>query len=150
MGRNVSLIAAMNIHIHGMVHTKIVANSSVNSTIFCTFISELFAKLSQANVNDAWLVLDNARIHKTQEVRDAVRQTTNTMVFLSPFSPMLNRIEQVFSKIKFSARDTLVNPVENQNLANIIKECVEIVTPQDCNNYYLDMSMKLPLAGQEL
>jgi len=149
-GRNVSLIAAMNLN--GILHEQIIGNSSVNATIFIRFLDELFVKLDEANITRAWLVLDNCAIHKTKEVRDKVSHTSHTLIYLSPYSPMLNPIEKVFSKTKFSARDLLADPQTNLNLTSIIKESLATVTSYDCSNYYLDMSMKLPLAaaGQPL
>ena len=69
-GRNVSLIAAMNIR--GILHKKIISNSFVNSNILLLFLEELFNKLAESNIEGGWLVLDNARIYKTQEVKDKV------------------------------------------------------------------------------
>ena len=147
-GRNVSLLAAMNIH--GIIDSQVISSSSVNSTIFISFLDGLFHKLAERNILEAWLVLDNAKIHKTQEVRDKINETRHKLIFLSPYSPMLNPIEKVFSKIKLSARNMLAEPENTLNLVNIIKESVATVTSANCNNYYVDMSMKLPLAEQLL
>jgi len=149
-GRNISLIAAMNLQ--GIIHDQVVSKSSVNSTIFINFLEQLFVKLDEANITRAWLVLDNCTIHKTREVQDKVQERNHTIIFLSPYSPMLNPIEKVFSKIKFAAKDLLSDPQCNSNLITIIKQSLATVTSADCNNYYLDMSMKLPLAavGQQL
>ncbi|XP_037808318.1 uncharacterized protein LOC119601452 [Lucilia sericata] len=144
-GRNVSLIAAMNIH--GVLHKKIVANSSVNTDIFTHFLEELFNNLVESNITGAWLILDNAQIHKTQIVKDKIAEFGHTLVFLPPYSPMLNPIEKVFSKTKLCARNLLADPDINMDLVAIIKKSVESVTPSDCNNYYVDMTMSLSLAA---
>ena len=93
-GRNVSLIAAINIR--GIVFKHIIAHSNVNSLIFIEFLRQLFQKLSDENIERAWLVLDNVRLHKTRQVRDFVDQTSHTLVFLPPYSPMMNPIEEMF------------------------------------------------------
>lgn len=149
-GRNVSLIAAMNFH--GIIHRKVIPNSTVNSNIFVTFLNELINKLAKRSITGAWLILDNAAIHKTQEVRDKVSETSHELCYLSPYSPMLNPIEKVFSKTKLSARNLLADPDNQSNLVNVIQQSLETVTPADCNNYFVDMSMKLPMAvlGQPL
>lgn len=149
-GRNVSLLAAMNIQ--GILFKKIISTSSVNSDIFCGFLEELINKLQEENITNAWLILDNAAIHKTQKVLNIMNKTNHTLIFLSPYSPMLNPIEKVFSKTKFKARELLADPLNNQNLVSIIEESMRAITPGDCSNYFLDMTMKLPSAvsGQPL
>lgn len=144
-GRNVSLLAAMNVN--GILSTKTLIGSTANSTIFCDFLSELFRKLDDENIAHAWLVLDNARIHKTQEVHDLVAQTSHQLTFLPPYSPMLNPIEQVFSKIKLHAKQLLAEPKMNSSIVDVIKESAATITAADCNNYVQHMLNKLPLAA---
>ena len=150
-GRNVSLIAAMNIR--GMVYTKVISISTVNTNIFCEFLRELFIKLETEGITNVWLVLDNARIHKTTQVSDLIaqRKRNHSLVFLPTYSPMLNPIEKVFSKTKFCARNLLSEP-GNNNLVDVIQRSIDTITAMDCNNYYVDMTMKLPMtiAGRDL
>lgn len=144
-GRNVSLIAAINIQ--GIVFHQTIAHSTVNSNIFCDFLRRLFEKLENNNLQEVWLVLDNVSLHKTKQVRDLVGQTRHTLVFLPPYSPMMNPIEEVFSKVKLCARNMLADPENHENLIDVIKESVATVTATDCNNYYMNMYMKLPPAA---
>ncbi|MBK7110471.1 MAG: IS630 family transposase [Bacteroidetes bacterium] len=46
------------------------------------------------------LVLDNAKIHKTDDVKDAMKASKLKILFLPPYSPMLNPIELVFNVMK--------------------------------------------------
>ena len=50
------------------------------------------------------LVLDNCRIHKTKEVRDVLRDARINLVFLPPYTPVLNPCENIFSHIKGAMR----------------------------------------------
>jgi hypothetical protein len=50
------------------------------------------------------VVLDNPGIHKGQAVRRAIRAAGAKLFFLSPYSPDLNPIEQVFAKLKHVIR----------------------------------------------
>lgn len=50
---------------------------------------------------------------------------------------MMNPIEEVLSKTKFSARNMLASPQNNENFVNVIKQSIETVTAQDCNNWSL-------------
>ena len=60
---------------------------------------------------------------------------------------MMNPIEEVFSKIKFCARNMLADPTNNQNLVDVIEESLATITPTDCNNYCMNMYIKLPSAA---
>ena len=46
------------------------------------------------------LVLDHAKIHKTDDVKDTMRASKLKILFLPPYSPMLNPIEFIFNVIK--------------------------------------------------
>lgn len=149
-GRNVSLIAAININ--GIIFKEIISNSNVNSNIFCEFLRNLFVKLEEYDIEASWLILDNASIHKTLEVANLVGETRHTLVFLPPYSPMMNPIEEVFSKIKFCARNILADPTISMHLRDVIDQAASTVNNTDCNNYYTHMYMQLPraVAGEPL
>lgn len=141
--RHISVIAAMNLN--GIVLTKVFANSCIHLEMFCVFLRDLFAQLNEIHLTEAWLVLDNAQIHKSPMVRDLVAKTTHRLVYLPPFSPMFNPIESVFANAKLIARDMLGVPLENRNIVDVIKESVDAVTPADCNNFYLEMTEQVAL-----
>lgn len=107
---------------------------------------ELIQKVAGTDMQDGYLVMDNARIHKTHEVRDVVRSTNLTIKYLPPYSPMLNPIEKCFSKIKTHTRQVLGDN-RYHNLVEVIKESVAVVTPNDCANYVMDMVLTIPNAA---
>ena len=135
-GRNVSLVAAMSAF--GIIHTEIIDGGTCNGTKFYVFIRKLVAFLLQKeHLNDSWLIMDNARIHKTEELREIISNSYYELKFLSPYSYMLNPIENVFSKVKLSVRGVLGQRVSGQTLSSMIEEGVRTVTQEDCTNYML-------------
>ena len=50
------------------------------------------------------MILDNLGSHKGKAVRDAIRAAGAHLIFLPPYSPDLNPIEQVFAKLKHLMR----------------------------------------------
>lgn len=146
-GRNISLIAAINIE--GVIFHQIITQSNVNSKIFCDFLHELINKLKDKNFMKVWLILDNARIHKTQEVKDLVNNTCHELVFLPSYSPMMNPIEEMFSKVKLSARNILADPTRKENLKDVIEQSIGTITSMDCYNFYMSMIKKLPSAAAQ-
>ena len=56
------------------------------------------------------LILDNAKIHKTQEVKETLIGTGFKVLFLLPYTPQFNPIELTFNVIKRRFYDlTFVN-----------------------------------------
>lgn len=44
--------------------------------------------------------MDNARVHRTQEVAEALISMDLKPIYLPPYSPQLNPIELMFSRLK--------------------------------------------------
>ena len=94
-GQNISLIMAIGRS--GVIHHQLVLGS-VNGYIYQKFIEEVNAVLDP-NIPYR-LIQDNAPIHKGII-------SLHTMVYLPPYSPFLNPIEAVFSKLKRDVRGQL-------------------------------------------
>ena len=95
-----------------------------------------------------WTIVPSTKLRRS--VIRLVRRVIRSLFFLH--IPRLNPIENVFSKSKLLAKNLLAEPQNNLNLVIVIQPSVGNVTSADCNNYYVDMSMKFPLAaaGQPL
>jgi putative transposase len=64
---------------------------------FCSFLYEV----KQENPdNDILIVLDNFQTHKSRKTRENARLLGITLVYLPPYSPDLNPIEQIWKSIK--------------------------------------------------
>lgn len=147
-GRNVTLIAAINNG--GVVHQMVIANSTVNADRFKTFLQGLLEKIVP-QLENSFLIMDNARIHKRQDIQDIVQNSGCYLKFLPPYSPMLNPIEKAFSKIKSYARSILSSNTDH-NIVDVIDRSVEQLNQNDCSNYVMDMVLLIPQAanGQAL
>ena len=55
-----------------------------------------------------------------QEMRELIKQIDHTLTFLSVYSPIMNPIDEVFLKIKFSARNLLGDPTNCLNLEYVM------------------------------
>ena len=91
--------------------------------------------------------MDNARIHKTEELREIFSNSPYELKFLSPYSYILNQIENVFSKVKLSVRSLLGQRVSGQTLSSMIEEGVRTATQEDCTNYVMNVTWKLSAAA---
>lgn len=78
-----------------------VLDQSVNGQSFTDYVEQcLFPTLSPGDV----VIIDNLSSHKRPAVRKAIRDAGARLLFLPPYSPDLNPIEQVFAKLKHLMR----------------------------------------------
>ena len=78
-------------------------------------------------------MLDNLSSHKGNAVREAIQAAGARLVFLPPYSPDLNPIEQVFSKIKTLLRKQDPRTVEAtwRSVGTVLNR----FTPDECQHY---------------
>lgn len=80
------------------------------------------------------VILDNLGSHKSKAVRDAIRAAGARLWFLPPYSPDLNPIEQVFSKIKHWMRMAQQRTIEDT--WRLVGHLVSNIKPQECRSYF--------------
>lgn len=89
-GRIQSLILAVSGE--NIVYSKVITDGTCNGLKFTIFIEELITILNMdPNYQNAWIILDNARIHHVPEVQAAFSETNYHLVYLSPYSYILTR-----------------------------------------------------------
>jgi transposase len=79
------------------------------------------------------VLLDNLGSHKNPDVRRAIRAAGAKLMFLPPYSPDLNPIEQVFAKLKTLLRKASERTFED--VCNQIGALLSTFTPEECANY---------------
>jgi len=82
------------------------------------------------------VIMDNLGSHKAEAIRAAIRKAGARLLFLPPYSPDLNPIEQVFSKLKHFMRIAQGRSVDavSQAIASILPT----FTKQECANYLVN------------
>ena len=94
-------------------HDRIVApwvfDGPVNGEAFQVYVRQIL--VPTLAVGDI-VVLDNLGSHKSQAVRRAIRDAGTHLLFLPPYSPDLNPIEQMFAKLKHLLRKAARRTVE--------------------------------------
>lgn len=86
------------------------------------------------------VVLDNLGSHKSKEVRAMLRRVGAKLVFLPPCRPDLNRIEQLFSKLKDAMRKAMARTV--QAVHDALATTLETIRPSECKNYLANAGYK--------
>jgi len=79
------------------------------------------------------VVMDNLGSHRGKRVRQAIRQAGAKLLFLPKYSPDLNPIEQVFSKLKHLLRKAQARSYDG--LIHTSATLLDAFTPDECANY---------------
>ena len=125
-----TFIAALR---HDRIDAPWVIDGPINGQLFQLYVERVLAPtLSPGDV----VVLDNLGSHKGKVARAAVRARGAHLIFLPPYSPDLNPIEQVFSKLKHLMRKAQPRSVE----ATWRKagELLSLFSPAECANYLVN------------
>lgn len=74
--------------------TKRALPHDTKSSHFLLFVEEMTSTLNKLGLHNMHIIMDNATIHKTEEAVTAIRENGHTALFLPPYSPFLNPIEE--------------------------------------------------------
>lgn len=110
-GKNVSMISAISLK--GVV-TSINLLGSIDGLTFEAFVlRKLIPKLWEGAV----VIWDNYSIHKGKEIEKAIAKAGAKLIYLPPYSPDFNPIENCWSKIKSILRSIGVRTYKDLDLA---------------------------------
>ena len=79
------------------------------------------------------VVMDNLAAHKVAGVAEAIRAAGASVLYLPPYSPDLNPIEQMFAKLKALLRKAAARTREA--LWTTIGRLLDTFSPDECRNY---------------
>ena len=108
-----------------------VLDGPINREAFETYVEKvLVPELRPGDI----VVMDNLSSHKGPRVRAMIEAAGATLVYLPPYSPDFNPIEQAFSKLKAHLRKAAERTVTG--LWNAIGRLVDAFTPEECTNFF--------------
>jgi transposase len=123
-----TLVAALSLD--GIV-APYVMDGAMNGEIFLAYIRQMLAPLlKQGDI----LVMDNLSCHKVAGIREAVEARGARLIYLPPYSPDLNPIEQAFSKLKAMLRKAGARTKEA--LWAEIGRVIENYSQNECRNLF--------------
>ena len=108
----------------------LVVDGAVNGEIFLAYVrQQLVPTLADGDV----VIMDNLSSHKRVGVREAIEAAGATLLYLPPYSPDLNPIENAFAKFKWLLKSATQRTVDA--LWNACGRLLERFTEQECRNY---------------
>ncbi len=133
-GRRISAIGIMTMH---GIEDVYLTNDSVNGETFESFICQcllpILMPFDGLNSNSI-AILDNASIHHVERVED-ITGVGARLVYLPPYSPNLNPIEDGFAKVKRCLREHDSAFQATSSPQTVLKIAFSTVTPSDCYNF---------------
>jgi transposase len=108
-----------------------VLDGPINGVWFQAYVDQVLAPtLSPGDV----VIMDNLGSHKGAGVRAAIEATGAKLLYLPPYSPDFNPIENAFAKLKALLRKAAERTVER--LWAAVGELLIEFTPQQCQNMF--------------
>jgi transposase len=108
-----------------------VVDGATTKDVFKAYVEQIL--LPTLKAGDI-VVLDNLSAHKNQEVRDLIESVGAELWFLPPYSPDLNPIEKMRSKIKAILR--MLKARTEKALINAIAKALDAITANDAKGWF--------------
>ena len=117
----------------------LVLDGAMNGDAFRAYVEQILAPtLAPGDI----VIMDNLGSHKVAGVRDAIEARGARLLYLPPYSPDLNPIEQSFAKLKALIRKAAAR--SREALWNAIGQFLGRFAPQECANYFAEAGYVLP------
>ncbi len=112
------------------VIAPMVLDGPMTGEVFRAYVEQVLApELKPGDV----VVLDNLAAHKVAGIRETIRAADASLLYLPPYSPDLNPIEQVLAKLKALLRKAATRTKEA--LWATTGELLNEFSPEECQNY---------------
>jgi len=125
--KTTTFIAALR---HDEIAAPYVFDGPINGESFLAWVEQSLCKSPR---HGDIVVMDNLGSHKVSGVCEAIEAAGATILYLPPYSPDLNPIEQVFSKLKTRLRKTAARTVDA--LWDAVGKLLDAFTSEECANY---------------
>lgn len=121
--------------IAGLAHDGLIApwviEGAMNGAAFATYVETQLAPALQPGTA---VILDNLSTHRNEHAAAALRKRGCWFLFLPPYSPDLNPIEQAYAKLKALLRKTGARTYDQ--LVNALGHICDLFTPDECRNFF--------------
>jgi len=113
------------------ISATMVIDEAMDGDVFLAYVEQV---LVPTLVPGEIVILDNLGSHKVPGVAEAIRNAGATVLYLPPYSPDLNPIENFFAKLKALLRQAAKRSTET--LWEEIAQLLPSVSSQECSNYF--------------
>ena len=125
--KTTTFVAALR---HDGLTAPLVVDGALNGALFLAYVRKEFVPtLRPGDI----VIMDNLSAHKVAGVREAIEGVKAKLVYLPPYSPDLNPIEQAFAKLRWllqSAKERTLDALWRR-----IGDTLDAFKPDECLNY---------------
>lgn len=127
-GKNTTLLASMSVQGMG---SSLAVEGATTAAVFETYVERVLAPtLRKGQV----VVMDNLSAHKGERVKQLIEGLGCELVYLPPYSPDLNPIEEAFGKMKDLIRKAEARTKEA--LLEAIGAAISALSARDARGYF--------------
>jgi transposase len=128
-GPNVTLISSMMLSGMG---TSLAVEGATTRVVFEAYVEKALAPSLRSG--QVVVIMDNLSAHKGERVRDLIEERGCKLIYLPPYSPDFNPIEQAFSKVKGLLRKAEARTREV--LIEAMGAALSAVSAQDASGFF--------------
>ncbi len=125
--KTLTFIAALR---HDRIDAPCVIDGPINGELFTAYVEQILAPTLQPG---DIVILDNLGSHKGKAARQAIRKRGAHLLFLPPYSPDLNPIEQLFAKLKHLMRKA--EKRTHEDTWRMVGQIIDLVPQAECKNF---------------
>lgn len=126
--KTTTLIAAVGLD---GIAAPYVLDGPIDGETFRAYVEQMLAPtLAPGDI----VIMDNLASHKVRGVRDAIEAAGAELVYLPPYSPDFNPIENLFAKLKAFLRQRAERTIES--LWDGIADALKTISLDDCRNCF--------------
>jgi len=131
--KNTTLLASMGARGMGArgAEPTLAVEGATDREAFEAYVEEV---LTQSLRSGQIVVMDNLTTHKGERVRELIEERGCELLYLPPYSPDLNPIEEAFSKIKGILRKA--EGRSREALIEAMCRALDAITPQDAQSFF--------------
>jgi transposase len=127
-GENLTLIAALGL---AGIEAAMTVGGAADGAVCEAFVREVLGpRLAPGQI----VIWDNVRPHQGERLRDLIAAAGCEVLFLPPYSPDFNPIEEAFSKVKTALRRAAARTTEA--LETAIGAALDAITPADAAGWF--------------
>jgi transposase len=127
-GKNTTLLASMSMEGIG---PSLAVTGAVDAAVFEAYLEQvLLPHLRPGRI----VVMDNLSAHKAQRVKELIEECGCEVLYLPPYSPDLNPIEEAFSKVKDLLRKAEAR--SREALVEAMGKALEAITAGDAKGFF--------------
>ena len=139
-GNNTTLLASMSVEGMG---PSLAVEGVTDRKVFEAYIEGVLAPSLQCG---QIVIMDNLTAHKGERIKELIEERSCELLYLPPYSPDLNPIEEAFSKIKGILRKAEAR--SREALVEAMGRALDAVTSRDARGFFEHCGYRL--LGQTL